>query len=122
MEKTRQKSGESIQSGTMQGGSAGHTGEQADHRKIRALSTEVPGTEAMLSDPGEPHKSIEQHRSPPEEKGKASGTRQKPGEPRPGWQEHPILGKEAVSAQNEKEERARRKMEHERSGKKKPAA
>ena len=51
--------------------------EKYDHKRIRSLSEEVPGMEAMLSDPGEPHKSIEQHSSLPEEKTKVSGRQQK---------------------------------------------
>ncbi len=103
--------------GTIRGGTQGQTGEH-DHRRVRSLSVEVPGSEAMLSDPGEPHKDIEPHGSSrPEQKVKGSGQQQE----RPGF-EHPLLGENAVSMQNEKEERARRKMEHERSGKKKPAA
>ena len=117
MEKKRQQPGEGIQSGTIQGGTQGQTGEH-DHKRVRSLSVELPGMEPMLSDPGEPHKDIEQHSSnQPEQMAKGSGRQQE----RPGF-EHPILGREAVSMQNEKEERARRKMEHKRSGKKKPAA
>ena len=130
MEKVRQEPGkkEGIQGGTLQGGIQGQSGEQIDHKRVRAMSEEVPGMEAMLSDPGEPHKGIEKHSMQPEQtqKSKGSSPQKKPGEPPPGWQEHPILGKEAVSPQNEKEERARRKMEAERAAqatsKKKPAA
>lgn len=106
-----------IQGGTIRGGTQGQSGEH-DHRRVRSLSVEVPGSEAMLSDPGEPHKDIEPHGSSrPEQKVKGSGQQQE----RPGF-EHPLLGESAASMQNEKEERARRKREHERSGKKKPAA
>ena len=125
MVKNRQEPGamEGIQGGTIQGRTQGQSGEQTDHRRVRAMTEEVPGMEAMLSDPGEPHKDIEPHSGPEQaQKVKGSPAQRKPGEPQPGWQEHPILGKEAVSPQNEKEERARRKMEAGRSGKKKPAA
>jgi hypothetical protein len=119
MENKRQEPGEmkGVESGAM-----GQSGEQFDHKRIRSLSIEVPGTEPMLSDPGEPHKCIEQHSSLPEQKS-VSGRQHKSGEPQRGSQEHPLLGKEAVSMQNEREERARRKAEEaERSPKKKPAA
>ena len=57
MEKKRQEP-EGIHRGLFQGGAQGQAGEQFDHKRIRSLSEEVPGTEAMLSDPGEPHKDI----------------------------------------------------------------
>ena len=102
MEKKRQEPGEME---GIQGGAKGQTGEHT-HNRIRALSVEVPGMEAMLCDPGEPHKCIEEPSSQPERKSTVSGQQQRPEGPSPGWQEHPILGKEAVSMQNEREERA----------------
>ena len=111
MEKVRQKPGKKEGN---QGGTQGQTGEQSDHRRVRSLSEEVPGMQAMLSDPGEPHKGIEQHSRQPEQAHKNVS------------QLHPLLGDQTVSMQNEQEEQARRKMEAERTAKgaskKKPAA
>lgn len=121
MENKRQEPGkmEPARGGTtVQGGFTGQTGEQTGPKRIRSLSEELPGMEAMLSDPGEPHKDIEQHSSRPEQRRKGSGPQQKADES----QMHPLLGEETVSLENERGERARRKMEQERSGKKKPAA
>ena len=94
----------------------------------------------MLSDPGEPHKCIEE----PGVKTKVSSRQQKFGgaqqqvqellgeedrsQKRPllgeedESQKHPLLGDETVSMENEREERERRQIEAERTGKKKPAA
>ena len=120
---------EDIQRGGFQGGTQDQAGEQFGHKRVRSLSEELPGMDAMLSDPGEPHKDITQQSSRrPEQKGKDSGQQHKPEESPPGWQEHALLGDETVSMQNEKEERERRRVEAERISeasskkKKKPAA
>ena len=122
-------------------GASGQTGEH-DHKRIRSLSEEVPGMEPMLSDPGEPHKCIDQQSSRPGVKMKVSGQQQKPGaqgqyqllgeentsQKRPllgdedESQKHPLLGDETVSMENEEQERERRRIEAERTGQKKPAA
>ena len=130
----------------VQGGAEGHAEEQEAHKRIRALSIEVPGTEPMLSDPGEPHKCIE---SSQPERAVASGREQRSGGPQRGTpknpllgekdksqkkpligeedesQKHPLLGEQSQSMENERQERERRKMEEaerKRASKNKPAA
>jgi hypothetical protein len=95
------------------------------------MHDELPGMEAMLSDPGEPHKSVEPRsgQSGQMEQKVTSGREQRGsrersvlGEEEDESQKHPLLGEQSVSMQNEVEEQERRRMEAERSSKKKPAA
>jgi hypothetical protein len=116
MENKRQEPARMEEPGTMksaQGGPGGHAGEQAGHKRVRSLHDELPGMEPMLSDPGEPHKSVEPR------SGKSGQTVL--GEEDES-QKHPLLGEQSVSMQNELEEQERRRIEARRSSKKKPAA
>ena len=140
MENKRQQPG-SMES--TEGRAERHAGEQTEHKRIRSLHDELPGMEPMLSDPGEPHKSVEPRSGRLEE---LSGREQEFLEPQRGSrqrallgeddesqkepllgededsQKHPLLGEESVSMENESEEQKRRRIEAERSSRKKPAA
>ena len=154
MEKERQDPGQDLRKQGTQGGAAGPIEDQFSHKRVRPVSNEAeteaepPGTDPMLSDPGEPHKEIKSHERVGQHSADevGSGTQQEFGrretqnkpllgedlefqqEPLLGEdeeaQEHPLLGEQTVSMENEEEAQARRKMEEElrRSSQKKPAA